>query len=177
MDELATQATIDSLNVHQLNFVQALLADPRMNSAEAYIKAYDCDRGEARHGAGRLMKNIHVKALIRQEMERRAVRAGVTIDALIVELSTIAFRNAELMEIKGSDKIAAIKELSKLLGFNLEEKPSSVAGADNVTYVFQLHPDPEPKNVIEHRELIEESEQEKAERELKELLGGDFDDS
>lgn len=152
----------ESLTPKQLLFVQNLLKEPLMDTTarnKAYKDAFKCCGRTARISSSEMIKNTKIKMIIEAELENRAIRASITPEKVIAEYAKIGFCTIDPSQVKATDKISALKEIAKMLGFVTDEK---VGGdANTINYIFKLW-EP-PKELPEHLELLEEVDEEESE--------------
>lgn len=80
----------NGLTAYQQCFVDEYFVD--LNQTKAILRAgFAGKETSAKTAATRMMRNVHVKALVQQRLEDRSVRTQITADQVLIELANIGF--------------------------------------------------------------------------------------
>ena len=121
-----------ALTAKQENFAQAVAGG--MTQADAYRSAYDCENSSDQviiNEASLLMKDRDISVRVASLKEAIAIAAIWTRLDSVQTLAEIA----QGAEARANEKVAAIKELNAMHGFNAPTK-HEVAGTFNFTINF-----------------------------------------
>lgn len=104
------------LNDQQMLFCQLYVKYP--NASRAYKAAYpDSSLPAARSSSADLLINPNVLAYI-EELKQEMIRnSKVTREQVVNELATMGFSNLDISSLSHTDKLKALADLSKILGY------------------------------------------------------------
>lgn len=119
------------LNNKQLAFVEEYLANG-MNGTQAYLKAYPtASYKTSEANSARLLTNAKIQKVIQAKQLETSLRNDYCKDESVSILASIARNDIN----RNSDRIKAVSELNKLLGYN---EPDRIESTNKIIWNEEL---------------------------------------